>query len=341
MSNPAPPLDDDRLSAEAAHWCSRLHDEDCTAAEREAFQAWCAADPRHLDEYQAMLEIWQLADALEPQTETPPAATRVPHARPGRARRPARPRRLQRLAGVAALALVALGGVWSAGWSAGWLPSRVGYYSVQDERREVTLADGSRVRLNNATRLLFANYRDRRSVWLNAGGEDYFQVAHDSLHPFTVHTDNGNVRVTGTRFNVWTDPTQMLVTLLEGSVIVSPPEGIDANSAQLTPGMQARYTQASRSFELAQVAPTDAIAWTEGRLVLEDLPLQSAIPLINRYLAHPVHLGDATVAAMRIGGIYNTNDLQALVDSLPKVLPLTLQARQDGSLSLASRYTPL
>lgn len=343
-SSPAP-FDDDRISAEAAHWCARLHDEECSDAERAEFAQWLALDPRHEVEYQAMLEIWQLSEWLPstPRVAPAPIATTAPT--PLSDRRPRssvrRPRSAKRIAAVAGGVLVAIGAVWSAGWSAGWLPSKVGYYAAHPGAREVQLADGSTVELNSHSQLLFADFRDRRSAWLKSGGEAYFQVAHDTLQPFSVYTDNGSVRVTGTRFNVWTDPHQMLVTLLEGSVVVSPPDSIDGNSAQLTPGMQARYSQGSQRIELAQVAPAGAIAWIEGKLVIDDLTLQSAIPLINRYLKQPVFLDDASVAAMRIGGIYRTDDLQALVDSLPKVLPLELRKDNQGRIVLASRYAQL
>ncbi|WP_371226905.1 FecR domain-containing protein [Pseudomonas sp. QE6] len=337
MTSSSAPLDDDRISAEAAHWCARLHDADCSAAEREAFTRWFAADPRHAEEYRAMLEIWQLSELLpssQPIVEAPLAA-------PLRRPRAHRPRSGRRVAAIAAGVLVALGAAWSAGWSAGWLPSRVGYYAAQPAPREVRLADGSTVELNSGSQLIFADFRDRRSAWLASGGEAYFQVAHDTLQPFSVRTDNGSVRVTGTRFNVWTDDNQMLVTLLEGSVVVSPPDDVDGNSAQLTPGMQARYLRGSQRIELAQVAPAGAIAWIEGKLVLDDLSLQAAIPLINRYLKQPVRIEDTEAAALRIGGIYRTDDLQALVDSLPKVLPVELRKDSAGRIVLASRYVQL
>lgn len=337
-SSPAP-FDDDRISAEAAHWCARLHDAECSDAERADFAQWLEVNPRHEEEYQAMLEIWQLSELLPPTPQVQPNLVVSPA--PHRARRQRRPRNGRRIAAMAAGLLVAIGAVWSAGWSAGLLPSRVGYYAAQPAPRLVELADGSKVELNSNSQLVFADFRDRRSAWLKSGGEAYFQVAHDTLQPFSVWTDNGSVRVTGTRFNVWTDSRQMLVTLLEGSVVVSPPDSVDGNSAQLTPGMQARYLKGSERIELAQVAPAGAIAWTEGKLVIDDLTLQAAIPLINRYLKQPVFLDDATVAAMRIGGIYRTDDLQALVDSLPKVLPLELRKDNQGRTVLASRYVQL
>lgn len=331
MIGNTPPSDDDRLSAESALWCTRLHDKDCSAEERRDFDRWVAEDPRHRAEYDAMLEIWQLAEGLKP-------AGRSSLAQPATA--PARPRRRRNLAHVTAAAAVlvlTVATLWSAGWSAGLLPSRVGYYTAENAPRQVILADSSQVQLNSHTRLFFANYRDRRSAWLDGGGEAFFEIHHDRAQPFTVHTDNGQVRVTGTRFNVWTNPQQLLVTLLDGSVTVSPPEGLSGNSAQLMPGMQARYSQVSRRIEVAQVAPAAAIAWIEGKLVLDDLPLSSALPLINRYLETPVRLGDEEAAGMRIGGVYQTNDLRALIDSLPVVLPIELKRRDDGSAVLMSR----
>lgn len=340
MTTSPAPFDDDRISAEAAHWCARLHDEECSDAEREEFAQWLARDPRHAVEYQAMLEIWELSARL-PASPPVAAAPMAPEPRHGARSRSRRPRSGKRIAAVAAGVLAAIGAAWSAGWSAGWLPSQVGYYAAQPSPREVELADGSTVELNSHSQLFFAHFRDRRSAWLKSGGEAYFHVTHDTLQPFSVYTDNGNVRVTGTRFNVWTDPQQMLVTLLEGSVVVSPPDSVDGNSAQLTPGMQARYSRGAERIELAQVAPAGAIAWLDGKLVIDDLTLQSAIPLINRYLPQPVYLDDATVAALRIGGIYRTDDLQALVESLPKVLPVELRKDSQGRTLLASRYVQL
>ena len=334
IGNP-PPSDDDRLSAEAALWCTRLHDKDCSTEERRDFDRWIAEDPRHRAEYAAMLDIWQLAEGLkQPSPSVLPRSTAAPT-------RPRRRRSHGRIAGAAAALLLMVGTLWAAGWSTGVLPSRIGYYTAELAPRKVTLADDSQVQLNSHTRLFFANYRDRRGAWLNDGGEAFFEVRHDRSQPFTVHTDNGQVRVTGTRFNVWTSPQQLLVTLLDGSVTVSPPKGVSGNSAQLMPGMQARYSQASRRIEVDQVASTGAIAWIEGKLVLDDLPLSSALPLINRYLDTPVRLGDEGAAAMRIGGVYQTNDLRALIDSLPVVLPIELQRRGDDSTVLVSRNKTL
>lgn len=324
--------EEDRFSAEAAYWCARLHDEGCSAEDRAAFARWITAHPSHQQEYDAMLVIWQLADQLCP-THAP-----TPRHAPTRPRRQRSPWRAARMATAAMLGAVT---IWLGGWSAGLLPAQVGYYAAQDTPRKVILADGSHVQLNSHSRLIFATFRDRRSAWLKNGGEGYFEVTHNSEQPFSVLTDNGQVRVTGTRFNVWTDDLQMLVSLLEGSVVVSPPEGVRSGQAQLSPGMQARYRHGSNQINVEQASTTSAIAWIEGKLVLDDLALSVALPLINRYLEQPVRLGDAASGNLRIGGVYRTDDLKALIESLPTVLPIELKRHDDGALVLKSRYASL
>jgi transmembrane sensor len=53
-------------------------------------------------------------------------------------------------------------------------------------------------------------------------------------------------------------------------------------------------------------------------------------------------LADASTGAIRIGGIYNINEVKNLVPSLPKVLPVYLTQNQDGNPVLNSipRKTP-
>ncbi|WP_331695507.1 DUF4880 domain-containing protein [Pseudomonas sp. ZY71] len=56
-------MDEDILT-QAADWCMRLNDDDCSPADRQDFQHWIQLDPRHAFEYAKMLEIWDLSGQL-------------------------------------------------------------------------------------------------------------------------------------------------------------------------------------------------------------------------------------------------------------------------------------
>ncbi|MGH8452076.1 FecR family protein [Pseudomonas sp.] len=318
----------DAITDAAAHWCMRLHASDCMSAEREAFAQWHDAHPLHAFEYAAMLEIWDVADHL-PRNE--PTAVVVPF----------KPRsRLRTYAVAAAISLVALPLAAFTGWEAGWLPSAYEHYDATHGLRQVTLSDGSQVELNLGTELVYTHYKDQRRVTLKKG-EAFFNVSHDSAHPFIVRAGEGQVRVTGTQFNVWKYEDQVRVMLLEGSVQISSDKV--HGSVPLTPGMQASYQPGDATPRVQAITPNDtALAWRQGKLILDNLALTDALPLINRYLSKPVMLADANTGAIRIGGIYNINEVNNLIPSLPKVLPVYLTQNVDGNPVLNSipRKTP-
>lgn len=310
----------------AAHWCMRLHADDCTEQELAEFEQWLAASPLHAQEYQAMQEIWVTSDHLP---RTPPAQILQLPVTPR-----ARPQRFRHYASAAVITLLALPlGAWT-GWEQGWLPNDYQFEESGETRRTVTLGDGSEVELNLGTSLRYTNYKDERRVTL-VKGEAFFKVFHDTRHPFVVRAGRGQTQVTGTQFNVWKYQDQVKVTLVEGSVLVSSDSYKLGSGYRLGPGMQASYASGDLEPSLNQTYGNDSsLAWRSGKLMIDNLTLDQALPLINRYLESPLRLADASTGSVRISGIYNTNDVKRLVRSLPKVLPVYLTQDKDGNTVL-------
>ncbi len=153
-----------------------------------------------------------------------------------------------------------------------------------------------------------------------------------------MHAGRGQTRVTGTQFNVWKYQDQVKVTLVEGSVLVSS-DG-SAGGYRLGPGMQASYHKGDFEPQLEQSDDYgNSLAWRDGKLVLDNLSLEQALPIINRYLDAPLLLADASTGRIRISGIYNTREVGRLVNNLPKVLPVYLTRSKDGSTVL-NRISP-
>ncbi|QCO19765.1 DUF4880 domain-containing protein (plasmid) [Azospirillum brasilense] len=339
---PSHPSDDDRVTEEAADWCLRLQAEEASDADRAAFERWCREDPRHVAEFDAMRELWGLSAGLRPRVTASLAVVPTPEAaRPapvrGRGsdavavRTPGRRRRWALAAGIAAVLAVG----WPVGWSFGLLPGTVDVFLGGDRHRVVDLPDGSTVDLNVRTTLFYAQFRDRRSVLMDRG-EAYFAVAGDAARPFTVFTAAHRVRVTGTKFNVWANDGELAVTLAEGAVTVSAAAAAGEEPLRLTPGQQGRFARDSRFGSVARVDPARVLSWREGKLVFDDITLAEAVPLLNPYLSQPLRLADRRVGAMRIGGVYDIADLDRVVASLPRVLPVTIAAK-DGALLLSAR----
>ncbi|MEL7938288.1 FecR family protein [Pseudomonas delhiensis] len=337
MTTPPSPSSDPVAQA-AAHWCMRLHEPDCSDAERAEFQQWLESDPRHAAKYAEVENIWTLSAHLLEARPTPRTSGRRPPLPRPPAQAVRRRRSWRKQLRAAALALLVLPPAGYLGWLQGWVPDSYHRYQADATLRKVVLPDGSEVELNLNTHLTYANFRDVRQVVLDQG-EAYFHVSHDASHPFVVRAAKGTITVTGTRFDVWKYQDQVTVTVTEGSVRVR--SGKDGNDSSLTPGMQASYRAGMLQPLVASADPAQVLAWRDGRLVLDDLSLAAALPLINRYLDAPLVLADQAVANLRIGGTYRTRNLQELVNALPRVLPVELQRQDNGSIRISSRYAQL
>ncbi|KPG95785.1 peptide ABC transporter substrate-binding protein [Pseudomonas sp. RIT-PI-q] len=322
--NPLSQAQYDAITDAAAHWCMRLHATDCTVEERLAFEQWRDAHPLHAFEYEAMLEIWDVAgDLPRPEAVVPVARLK-----------PQTPWRTFGIA--AAVCALALPLAAYSGWNLGWLPNSYQHFEASDNVRHVTLSDGSQIELNLGTELTFSNYKDQRRVTLEKG-EAFFSVSHDTRHPFVVKAAEGRIRVTGTKFNVWMYEDQVKVNLIEGSVLVTSNDDLSGDGLRLGPAMQASYGHGDLIPRISQTYDHDnALAWRSGKLVLDDLALTEALPLINRYLNKPLMVADNSTGSIRIGGIYNIKELNGLVSSLPKVLPVYLTRNKDGNPVLNS-----
>lgn len=318
MTLTAGPSEQDIADA-AVDWCVRLHDADCTAKDRAAFEHWLALDPRHRQEYQRVERTWQLSGLIPAQASLVTRRTRR-----------------RRRGPLAAVALVILGtslAGWS-GWELGWLPNDYHRYQAEHELRRLILPDGSELELDQRSTLSFANFKDRRQLWLSQGSA-YFHASPDREHPFQVKAGQVTVTVTGTRFSVRELGDEVRVTVAEGSVKVA--SSAHGEDAILTPGTQARYRAGLAEPEVGAVDLDTALAWRSGRLVLNDLTLAEALPLINPYLDSPLVLADATTGQLRVGGVFGTGNLPALVKGLPQILPVTIQAEADGRLKITRR----
>ena len=172
---------------------------------------------------------------------------------------------------------------------------------------QITLSDGSKVWLNAASSLKFpASFAqsERRRVELK--GEAYFEIAHDKLHPFEVITDEQQVEVLGTHFNVnsYEDEPFTTTTLLEGSVKVT----AGSQSKMIRPGQETKVREGIR---LGQAAD-DAIAWKNGITSFDKADIKSIMRKVARWYDLDVQYEGAIPRRSFTGGISRKDDLSAL-----------------------------
>ena len=151
----------------------------------------------------------------------------------------------------------------------------------QGQTYKLALADGTNVMLNAESELTFPSEFDtaRREVFLK--GEAFFQVTHNEKAPFIVHTDQLDVQVLGTTFNVsgYNNENMLKVTLVEGSIRIHQ----QGDSVKIRPNEQYNYNKNTREKRVQTVDTELFTSWVNDEYIFKDTTLDEIFNRINHW----------------------------------------------------------
>jgi ferric-dicitrate binding protein FerR (iron transport regulator) len=141
-------------------------------------------------------------------------------------------------------------------------------FSSTGERKQLLLADGTKVWLSPNSKLNYPDkFRgDQRLISLD--GEAFFEVKHDSKHPFIIKTGTVSTTVLGTSFNISAYPKHntINVTLVTGKVAVALKANNQSQSEVMLPNQQIIVDKANK--KLTKVDFPSAASFLNKRLGL-------------------------------------------------------------------------
>ncbi|MFA4938232.1 FecR family protein [Brevundimonas sp.] len=217
----------------------------------------------------------------------------------------------------------------------GLLPSGDVIVGQRGQSEAVSLADGSAVRLNGASRLRVRLDRDQRRLRLD--GEGFFEVAHDKARPFIVETHGVRVTAVGTRFNVDSLETpegaMVEVVVFEGVVDVAS----DQQIVRLHAGERARVKKGDvERVVLAQPeAETAFPSWTRGWLELDEVSLLSVIDDLERVTGVRVSLSDPRLGDALVSGRFSYEHPENALAAIARLHGLKLTSKATGQYVLS------
>lgn len=282
---------DERIQEEAALWFARLRGDGISDAQRAVFAAWLDADSRHRREYDALERIWDAAARLRPQA-------------------PKRRRATLAVAGLAGVVLIC-------GWlGRSWLDGRMA--TEPGERRQVELADGSRLDVAPNTKLRVKFDSGLRRLELEEG-RVVVAVAADSRRSFEVAAGGGTIRDIGTRFEVDAGRERTRVTVAEGLVEIDLPAS-GAAPRKVGAGETAEYDR--DRIVSTGTADAAALTWTKGQLLFDAAPLAEVVAALNRHRRTPIELADPFLMSIRVSGVFLIDDEAAALRAIERVAPV-------------------
>jgi len=193
---------------------------------------------------------------------------------------------------------------------------------------QLTLADGSKVRLNAASSIRFPASFTGSERKVELVGEGYFEIAKNAVMPFKVDVaGKGEVEVLGTHFNInsYSNEPAINTTLIEGSVKVT--GLISGKTVLLLPGQQAKLSSngelsINRNADLASV-----MAWKNEKFVFQNADLKSIMRQLERWYDISVSYEGEIYTDEYVGIISRNVNISQILRMMEKISPVRFEIK--------------
>ncbi|MCM0668124.1 FecR family protein [Flavobacterium tyrosinilyticum] len=200
----------------------------------------------------------------------------------------------------------------------------------------VQLADSTKVWLNSESQLkypvAFVDGQTRQVELVY--GEAYFEVSPSTKHKgsrFKVKTENQNVEVIGTEFNIkaYRDESAIYTTLVKGVVAVS-----NTSKKQiLTPNQQSKITEYNGNINVSEVDVYNEISWRKGLFVFKGMPLKDIARVLSRWYDVDIVFADPALGNVKFNGVLNKNQkLEDILTTIKNINFINAYEKKDNKI---------
>jgi transmembrane sensor len=315
---PQPSRDERLVRKEAVGWYARLCSGSASAADQLAWRRWHDQHPDHR-------HAWQRIESMRQTLQQVPAAIAMPSLRLAAGG----PRRRQALRGVLLLAstgTLAYASYRYAEQRGLAAPLMADFRTGIGQQRRLTLADGSLLVLNTGSAADVRFSATERVVRLWSGEilietAKHRQAPGADPRPFIVDSAHGRVTALGTRFTVRRFDGHTEVAVLDDAVELRA-AAAPQRPVLLRAGQQASFN--GERVDAPRAADGNAGQWQSGNLLVDDRSLAEVLAELSRYRRG--HLGcDASVAGLRISGVFPLADTDRALALLAQTFPLRVR----------------
>lgn len=200
----------------------------------------------------------------------------------------------------------------------------------QDSVVKVALPDGSEVLLNHRSRLTYQEDFNKKDRIVNLVGEAFFEVKKDAHKPFIIQTDQAQIKVLGTSFNVQADPSTNATEVFVATGLVSF-SSIQNNSDAITlkPGETGTLQKNNKIIVFTKEENLNALAWKEKRLVFKKTALSRVVENLEEYFNIDIDIKNKNVLRCRFTGSFSKPTLEEIIEALSVSLNLHITMHEN------------
>lgn len=210
-------------------------------------------------------------------------------------------------------------------------------YVPAGQRVKLTLQDGTDVWLNAQTTFTYPAVFSEKERRVSVKGEAFFNVAKNPEKPFIVSSQGIDMKVLGTKFNVYSYPGEenIQTSLIEGSLHVyfpqSPKEGII-----LKPDEQ--VTIKGHSMEIGTITNHNHFLWRDGVYSFKNELLINILKKLELYYDVKIEVKDPSIFKWEYTGKFRQRDgIEEILRMIQRIHKFDIQKDEENNKIILSK----
>ena len=200
------------------------------------------------------------------------------------------------------------------------------------------LPDGSKVTLNAGSKLTFPASFDDTVRFMELTGEAFFQVVHDSLHPFVVKSGHTLTTALGTSFNISAYPGEATIDIALSTGKVKVDLLKDNDEAILLEQGEYISLEGDQILKREVFDNDTAIGWKDGLLVFNQSDFKTIIRKLERW--YGVTFVYESVPTWVFDGKFKNENLENILKVLSHSEKFSYSINNDKTINLTFYETP-
>jgi len=175
------------------------------------------------------------------------------------------------------------------------------------QRANILLPDGTHVWLNACSEISYPAFFSGSNREIELNGEAYFEVKHNARQPFIVHTQQYDIEVLGTSFNVesYPDSHDFSAALMEGMIEVT--NRIDpVDHLKLSPDQ--KVTVVNGRLIPQSIDDFDIYRWREGLICFKETPFEELMKRFEKCFGIEIIVQKPQLGEKVFGGKFRLSD---------------------------------
>lgn len=238
--------------------------------------------------------------------------------------------------GWASAAVIALAlGFWFSNNQNDSTSALVALQTKYQEKKEVQLVDGTKIWLNEDSKLSYPTAFDGTNRIVQLTGEAYFDVAKNPNQPFIIETNQAKITVLGTAFNVRTRITETVTEVVVAEGRVRFENNLGDKSVELIKNQKGVYSSAENTLLKTEEQHLNDMAWHSNKIIFSDTPLAEVVEVLEELYDVTIQVQQSSMLDCTWSGFYKVEDgVQRILEKLKEDLSMRLEVKGNTTYEL-------